>query len=384
MGRHNNDSTVRGRSRPRVAHVVNSLNLGGAETLVVQMSRALRKDCDIHIVCLDEPGLWAKGLRKEQFPVYCMWRQPGIDLNVALRIAAFCKRNRIHIIHAHQCTPWFYGAFSRYLYKNTKLLFEEHGRFYPEVENPKKKNVNRMLIQPRTHRMTAVSEDVKKRLVRYEGLSEEKIAVVYNGVEPSPNLSREEKSALRNELGVPDDAFLVGSVGRIDPIKNYPLFVNSLTDIMSQRKDIWGVVVGDGPSHQSLKRLIEARGVEDRFRLPGYRSDAGKLIQCMDLFILCSVSEGTSMALLEAMAAGVPVVVTDVGGSPEIVVRNETGWVVPSNDRKALTEAINDAVDNPRLAERYAQAGKKRYENSFRFSEMIRNYFTIYQELMNK
>jgi glycosyltransferase involved in cell wall biosynthesis len=370
--------------RPRIAYVVNSLNLGGAETLVVQMSRALRDDCDIVILCLDEPGLWAEEMRREGFPVYCTWRQPGIDLNTAYRIAAFCKRHRIDLIHAHQCTPWFYSGLSRYLYPRPRLLFEEHGRFYPEVDSRKRVWVNRMVIQPRTHRVTAVSEDVKNRLVRYEGISADKIAVVYNGVTPPTDLSIEEKAALRQSVEVPTDAFLVGSVGRIDPIKNYGLLVDSLADIMPERRNVWGIVVGDGPSRGSLERQIAKRGLEDRFKLPGYRSDAKKLIQCMDVFVLCSVSEGTSMALLEAMTAGVPVVVTDVGGNPEIVIRDKTGWVVPSNDRNALAGAISAAAGDPRLAGQYARAGKERYERRFRFQTMIRTYLGIYEGLLGK
>ena len=369
--------------RPRIAYVVNSLNLGGAETLVVQMSRALRDDCDIFILCLDVPGLWAEEMRREGIPVYCMWRQPGIDLNAAFRIAAFCKRHRIDMIHAHQCTPWFYSGLSRYVYPRPRLLFEEHGRFYPEVDSRKRVLVNRMLIQPRTHRITAVSEDVKNRLVRYEGVSADRIAVVYNGVAPPEDLSHDEKAALRRSVGVPMDAFLVGSVGRIDPIKNYEMLVDSLADIMPDRRNVWGIVVGDGPSRGSLERQIRDCSLGDRIRLPGYRSDAKKLIQCMDLFVLCSVSEGTSMALLEAMAAGVPVIVTDVGGNPEIVVRDKTGWIVPSNDRKKFAGAIAEALDNPRHAKRIGDAGKKRHRELFEFETMIAHYLDIYKGLGN-
>ena len=365
----------------KIAYVVNSLNLGGTETLVVQMSQALAGDYDITVLCLDEPGIWASDLRKKDIAVHCLWRQPGMDLRVSFRIASFCKQNRISIIHAHQCTPWFYSALSRLLNPEPRLLFEEHGRFYPEIENRNRAIFNSLLIQPLTHRMVAVSEDVRRRLVRYEGLDSPRIEVVYNGVSPIATLTSEDRSVLRASIGIPQGAFLIGSVGRLDPIKNYPLLIESFSSLIHIHPQIFGIIAGDGPDMDSLRLRINSLGLEDRFILLGYRADARKIIQCLDLFILCSVSEGTSMALLEAMSAGVPVAVTEVGGNPEIVLRGETGWVVPSGDQTGLTAAISEAVSDPATAQQYRSAAQKRYEANFSFHRMLDKYRTLYDRL---
>ena len=112
--------------------------------------------------------------------------------------------------------------------------------------------------------------------------------------------------------------------------------------------------------------------------------DAGlPLVQCLDLFTLCSLSEGTSMALLEAMAGEVPVAVTDVGGNPEIVEANKTGWVIPSGDTEQLTNVILEAATNPQLANQYATAGKQRFEEKFTFGRMIGEYRRIYQAMVS-
>ena len=178
----------------RIAYVVHSLNLGGTEQLVVKMSRAYLREFEIFVVCLDEPGLWAEGVRKDGIAVYCLWRQPGFDISVALKLARFCREKQIDIIHAHQCTPWQYAALSRMFYARPKLLLEEHGRHYPEKKNPKRAIFNKLFAQPLTHTITAVSEDVKKRLILYEGLNGRKIEVVYNGTSPKKTLVHEERN----------------------------------------------------------------------------------------------------------------------------------------------------------------------------------------------
>ena len=166
---------------PNLAYVVHSLNPGGTEKLIVEMSLAFASEFDVAVMCLDEPGLWAAELRAKGIPVHCLWRQPGLDLAMPVRLANHFRRSNTQIIHAHQCTPWFYAALSRLLHSAPRLLLEEHGRFFPEVQNPKRVFVNRLLVRKLTHRFVAVSSDIRMRLQRYEGLNAERIEVIYNG-----------------------------------------------------------------------------------------------------------------------------------------------------------------------------------------------------------
>ena len=128
--------------------------------------------------------------------------------------------------------------------------------------------------------------------------------------------------------------------------------------------------------------LVKRLGLANVVRLTGFRGDARRLAQCMDLFVLSSFSEGTSMALLEAIAAGVPVAVTDVGGNPEVVIDVRTGWVVPSDDRQMMTAAILDAARDPSKRQALAEAAKLRFEERFTFSGMLDSYRAIYRSLL--
>lgn len=368
--------------RPNLAYVVNSLNPGGTEKLVVEMSLEFAVEYNVTVLCLDEPGAWAAGLRAEGIPVHCLWRQPGLDLAIPFRLASHFRRLNTHIVHAHQCTPWFYAALSRLIYPAPRLIFEEHGRFFPEIESLKRVLVNKMLIKKLTHRFVAVSDDIRGRLQKYEGLDARRIAVIHNGVKTEPPLTPEAREALRSELGFDPGCFVVGTVGRFDPIKNLPMLVGSLARACKTIGNLRGLLVGDGPVFTQIRSLVDTEGLSGRVRLTGFRDDARKLIQCMDLFVLSSYSEGTSMALLEAMAAGVPVVVTNVGGNPEIVVGSETGWIVPSGSVVELTAAIQGSVMENTKRKKYAEAAKYRFEARYTFDRMIESYRHHYRMLV--
>jgi len=369
-------------ARPGLAYVVNSLHPGGTEKLVVEMSLAFAAEFDLRVFCLDEPGLWAERLRVRGIPVYSLWRQPGLDVDIPVKLARHFRQQRTQIVHAHQCTPWFYAALARLLYPTSRLLLEEHGRFFPEVENRKRAWFNRWIIKPLTHCVVAVSEDVRERLRCYEGLQHQAIAVVYNGVAPEPLLNTATRTALRREWGFTPEDFVVGTVGRCDSIKNLPLLVNSLARAGAEAPNIRGLLVGDGPDFAATHALIERLKLTNRILLTGFRDDARTLVQCMDLFVLSSFSEGTSMALLEAMAAGVPVAVTAVGGNPEVVIKGQTGWVAPSDSVEALTAAMLEAVSDPEKRRVFARAGQQRFEECFNFGRMIETYRQIYRDIL--
>lgn len=368
--------------KPVLGYVVNSLNPGGTEKLVVEMSRAFRQEYEVQVYCLDEPGLWAGELRREGVAVHCLWRQPGLDLAVARRLAHSFRAAGTHIVHAHQCTAWFYGALARIACQRPRLLLEEHGRFYPEADRPLRRLVNRLVIRRLTHQFVAVSADIRERLERFEGLDSRQIDVVYNGVTPPPIIDGHRRASLRAELGLSPEDIVIGTVGRFDPIKNLPMLVESLASASRRNSRVRGLLVGDGPQFARVQEMVSQQGLDGRVVLTGFREDARILTQCMDLFVLASLSEGTSMALLEAMAAAVPVAVTAVGGNPEIVLGGSTGWTVPSGDVASLARVLEEGAASPELRVRFGEAGRARFQAQFTFDGMIARYREIYRQLL--
>lgn len=369
--------------KKRIAYVVHSLNLGGTERLAADMAMAMRHQFDIRIICLDEPGIWAETVRKAGIPVMALYRQPGLDLRLPLMLARYARQNHIHLFHAHQCTPWFYAGLSRMIHPATKLLFEEHGRLYPEIENLQRRLFNRVVLQQLTHQAVAVSNDVKNRLFLYEGLDPEKIQVVYNGTRPVAAMGAEERQALRLRFGLKQSDFVAGFSGRLDPIKNLALIIDGYQRAKAKCPDLKILIIGDGPLHVELKEKIDHLKLRDHILLAGYHPDAAKLAAIMDVFLLVSFSEGTSMALLEAMSAGIPAIVTDVGGNPEIVVHNQTGWIIPSGDPIALAVALAEASKDKAKRQILGINAQNRYLEKFTFNGMIDQYNHIYNELLD-
>ncbi len=369
-------------TRPGLAYVVNSLDPGGTERLVVEMGLAFAADFEVHVYTLDGPGAWAALLRQGGVPVIPLGRQPGIDLSVASRLAGHLRRTSARIVHAHQCSPWFYAALSRYLYRPPRLLLEEHGRFWPEPDSPRRRIANRLAIVPMTDRFVAVSEDIARRLVRYEGIPGGRIQVIRNGVTPAEPCCPAERARRRAELGLRPEEFVVGTVGRFDPIKNLPALVDALAEAARLVPALRGVFVGDGPQRGEIESRLRASGLAGRVITIGHREDVRRLVPCFDLFALASLSEGISVALLEAMSAGLPAVVTAVGGNTELVTDGDTGWVVPSDDRGALARAIVAAAADPAERARRGREGGLRFASQFTMTSMLEAYRVLYRELL--
>lgn len=371
-------------TKPTIGYVVISLNPGGTERLVTDMALFLAARFNIVVFCLDEPGAWANKLRKAGIPVHCMWRQSGLDFSVSFRLARLFKKWNVSLIHAHQCTPWFYSALSRIIYPKTRLLFEEHGRFFPELDRPIRRWVNRLLIRKLTHRFVAVSKDIRDRLVKYEGLNSDDIEIVYNGVKPPPEITREKRHSLRKSVSFSEQDFVVGTVGRLNSIKNIPMLVSSVGMASRDIPNLRCLIVGGGEEYGSVEEAIVKQDLTEYVKLTGFRTDAVELTQCMDLFVLSSLSEGTSIALLEAMAAGIPVAVTAVGGNPEVVIDDLSGWLVPSGDVTRLSGVIREAVLSPEKTHLLATGGQRRFYEMFSIDQMLERYTEIYDEMIGK
>ena len=366
----------------RIAYVVHSLNLGGAERLAVDMALVLAREYELCVICLDEPGLWAESVRGKHIPVHCVYRQPGIDLRVPLALARFARTHGIDLWHAHQATPWFYAGLSRFAYRGVKLLFEEHGRHYPENLSAKRIRFNRWVLQPRTHAVVAVSRDIQRRLALYEGLDPNRIRVIPNGAPVPPSITQKQRRELRCKAGVQEHDFLLGTVGRFDGIKNLPLALKAMAELSRRHPQLKCVLVGDGPERAKVQQEVTRLGLEGRVLLPGYQDDPATWTALLDCFFLVSFSEGTSMALLGAMAAGLPAIVTNVGGNSELVLHGRTGWVIPSNDSRALSTAIDEAVSQPEQCQIRGHAARHRYYTAFTFEAMLAQYRDLYAEVL--
>ena len=213
-------------------------------------------------------------------------------------------------------------------------------------------------------------------MVEFEYIPKEKVEVVYNGI--SPLKVNAIKKATRQELNLPENAFVFGTIARLDPIKNQKLMIKAFANVAVKVKHIYLVVVGDGDLREELVSLTKQLNIVERVRFTGYKSNPTKYLDLMDIFLLPSLSEGTSMTLLEAMSIGKPCIVTNAGGNPEIVKHLETGLVTENDNEEELTVAIESLIDSP-VIPNYSKNALVRFNAQFQVNRMMEQYSNLYK-----
>lgn len=361
---------------PRILQVVLSLNPGGTERLVVELASRLHASMPMAVCCLDEPGAWADRLRERGIGVTALGRRPGFRPGVGRDVARAAALHGAAVVHAHHYSPFVYSALARLWQPSLRLVFTEHGRLSDAPPSPRRRLANHMLALA-AHRAFAVSADLREHLVG-EGWRAGQVGVIHNGIEVGSPPSAGDRARVRAALGVTDDTFVVGTVARLDPVKDLGVLVDAAGQLGTTRR-VRLVIVGDGPEMLRLKQAAAACRTAEVTWL-GHRDDARDWLAGFDVFVNSSTSEGVSLTILEAMAAERPVVATRVGGTPEVVTE-DSGRLVPARDPKALCAALHDLAADPALRERLGRDARRRVDRHFTLTRMVQDYADVYASL---
>ena len=361
---------------PSVLQVVLTLNPGGTERLVLDLVRRLADRSRQAVCCLDEAGAWGEELRAGGTPVTVLGRRPGFHPTLARGIASAAGDAGATVLHCHQYSPFVYGALARLRRPGLRVVFTEHGRLSDAPPSRKRRMLNPVLARAAT-RIVSVSHDLKRHMVS-EGLPETRIEVVHNGIDLGPPPDPNAALALRQRLHFRSDAFVAGTVARLDPVKHLQALVEAVGLLRQRGRESYAGVVGDGPERGRLEAETRARGLERAIHFLGHRDDARTFLPGLDVYVNSSVSEGISLTILEAMAAGVPVVATRVGGTPEIV-DDEVGRLVPSRDAAALADAMAGLAGQPAVRQSLGRAARARVVERFTIEAMVDRYLQLYR-----
>jgi glycosyltransferase involved in cell wall biosynthesis len=363
--------------RKRIAHVTFDMSIGGAEQVIYQIiENRDRRRFDVSILCLNKPmGAFGNELAKKGYDVFVFGRRPGLDVKLISWIRKYISRNKVDILHCHQYTPYVYGVLGAALTR-TKVIYTEHGRFYPEQRRLKRLIVNPFLCLL-TDYVTAISYATRDALVQFEKFPVGKIHVVYNGIDERKYRGAEEEG-LKESLGICDSAEVLGTVARLDAIKNQSMMLKALKIVHQTYPNTYLIIVGDGPERKRLESQAAAFGLSQYVIFAGFKVDAHRFYRIMDIFLLTSFSEGTAMTLLEAMASGVACIATDVGGNREILEDNVSGVIVPSDDELTLAERICQLINDKKVRQKIGEAGTKRFYEKFTVDKMVKAYEKMY------
>lgn len=370
-------------TRPvRVAFVVHLMQVAGAEVLVRETIRRLRDRIAPTIFCLDAVGRIGEELVAEGIDLVCFNRRPGRDFGVSRKMAAAIRERDIQVIHAHQYTPFFYSALAKPLCGfRPRLILTEHGRHYPDRVSPLRRAVNRLVLDRCADAVTACCRFSAEGLSRTDGFAGARIGVIENGIEVEQYGPPADRDLAKEDAGLdPSRRYLI-HVARHHPVKDQPTLIRGFAQAVPDLPGVDLLMVGDGPLRPDLEALALQLGIAGRVKFLGIRTDIPDLMRAAEVFALTSLSEAASLTLLEAMASGLPAIVTAVGGNGEIVRREREGLLFPRADAAGCADAIRRLFRDPELAARLGAAGRERAVERYQLSGTVEAYYDLYRRL---
>jgi sugar transferase (PEP-CTERM/EpsH1 system associated) len=377
------------RSPPLVAHVIHRLAIGGLENGLVNLINTMPAERFRHaIVCLTDFTDFRSRIRRPDVEVVALGKQPGLDLSVHRRFWRLMRSLRPAIVHTRNLAAlefqWVAAAAGV-----AARIHGEHGWDTLDLHGRNAKyNRLRRLTRAVVGRYIALSHDIERWLIEIVRARPARVTQIYNGVDterfrPAPRGIRE--PVLPAGFAGPED-IVFGTVGRLEPVKN-PLhlveaFVELARTAPALRPNLRLAVVGDGSLRPSVLERLDSAGLLAQAWVPGARDDVPQVLRALDVFVLPSLNEGISNTILEAMASGLPVVATRVGGNPELVEAGRTGFLPIASSVAGLAEALGHYAQSAELRVLHGRAGRVRVESHFSLAAMTGAYLRAYEEIL--
>lgn len=362
----------------KILHLVLSMDTGGLENGVVNIINGLDETKFTSVLCCIKHGGDLISRINKDIKVIELNHYSGIEYQPLKELKRVISEESIDIVHTRNHKPFLFGFIAAKILSRTALVHSEHGKDYPF-------NIIKMFIQKMctyfTNEVVALTRDIKSNMVRHVGIRSEKIQVIINGVDTVKFSPSVKKPELIREFGIMEGDIVVGAVGRMVAVKNYPELLLSARDVISVCPNIKFIIIGDGPELETIKGLTHHYGLTENVYLPGNRDDIDDVLRLLDVYVLTSTNEGLSNTLLEAMSTSLPVVVSRVGGNTEIVNSDLVGYTYLSGDNDELTNKILKLYKNKELRENIAASARNHVIENYSLDNMINNYSNLYENV---
>jgi glycosyltransferase involved in cell wall biosynthesis len=350
---------------------------GGAEQFTLLVKGLREKGHNLHTVCVSGSPLEER-MRNEGFNVLALPMWNDVDLYSALRIAHYCLQNNIEIIHAMHSRGHSVALLAEYLMRRIPLVVTRRVSFFIQ-DNLYTRFKYR---NKRIDKFICVSEAVKKELINFK-ISDEKINVIYSGVDTEKFRPKDKDSKLLEKLGIPLSKPIVGGIANFSKWKGQKIFIESAKIVKERKLNVHFLLAGAGNDGEPVRGWVEANGLKDMFTLHGFVDHVPSFMSLIDVFVSPSVgAEGLSGTLREALAMGLPVIATDVGGNKEIVKHMESGVIVPPSVPEAIADGIEFMLKNREKARSMAETGRKFVIENLSVKKMVERTERIYLELV--
>ena len=379
------------RQSPLVTHIIYALGTGGLENGLVNIINRTPPERYRHaIICLTNAQEFANRITVPDVRIVELHKKPGHDPAMYWRLWQALRQLAPAIVHSRNLAALETQTLG-VIMPGVKRVHGEHGRDVHDIDGTNwKYRMLRKVLSPMIHRYIAVSRDLASWLSASIGISTDRIYQIYNGVDQNRFCPLQEgaTAVLPEGFVAAEGSIVLGCVGRLVEVKNQGSLLEAmhiLLQIRPQwRQDLRLVLVGDGPLKKRLQQRVMELGIGDLVWLAGDREDIPDLLQAMDIFVLPSLGEGISNTLLEAMATGLPVVATHVGGNPELIEHGYNGYLVPVADSRALAEALKGLIESTEARQRMGENGLQKIRQRFDWDSTVAAYLGVYDELLGR
>lgn len=362
----------------RVLQIIPTLDRGGAEKQLTLLAAGLRRaEIDVRVLALTRGGPLEAELGRADVPCEVIGKSWKFDPRALWRLTRRIRELKPDLVHTWLFAANSYGRWAAWRAGVRRLVAGER------CVDPWKSwelTVDRYLAK-RTMRIVTNSSGVRDFYVNH-GLPAEKFTLIPNGISPAPAAAPYSRAEFLESLGLPSDVRLVGAVGRLWPQKRYKDLIWAADLLKVIRDDTHLLISGEGPQRWHLERFRDQCEVQDRVHFLGHREDVPRWLPLLDCFWLGSGYEGQSNSLMEAIAAGVPVVVSDIAGNRDLVESERTGLLFPVGDRAMLARQTRFLLENPQEARALAEAARHRLEQEFSVSQMVARHLELYRQLL--
>jgi sugar transferase (PEP-CTERM/EpsH1 system associated) len=375
--------------QPRlVVHLVHQLEMGALENGLFNLIRHMPPDRYRHaIVCLKDTSEHHPQIKERGIEIISLNKREGKDFGHYMRMYKTLRALQPDLIHTRNLYG-FEGQLVAALAGIKLRVHGEHGRDMSDLTGKRLKyQLLRRVLRPLIGHFIAVSADLEHWLIDSVGAEPERVSQISNGVDSVQFHPRLGPPAAVGPAGfMQDNAFVIGSVGPMGDVKNYPTLVDAFLRLIASphpaHQRLRLLIVGDGPARAECLDMLNRAGASHRAWLPGERTDIAQLLRAMDLFVLPALAECSSSTILEAMATGLPVIATAVGGTTELVHPGFTGILVPPRSPDLLAAAIADYCRIPEMGARHGMRARSQVIAHHSLPAMARGYLAVYDKLL--
>ena len=364
-----------------IIQCVNNLDIGGVERMVLSLARRI-KDRGYHsaICCIENCGTLADEAEQMGISVQALNMSKNGKLTTLRALCAFLRQRKPVVIHSHNFKPFYYSALATMLHASNGHIHTRHGALLHHQPVAWRYR----LLRSGVDAWVTVSADRQSELAARTGLLPTAIHVLANGVDTEKFCPATDKPAIRRQLNLPVAAPAIMVAARLAPEKDLLTLLQAFRLVRQQLPlaELW--LAGDGPERANLERATGELGLSTAVRFLGARDDIHRLLQATDVFALSSLSEGLSIALIEAAACGVPIVATAVGGNGEVVNPPNGGQLVPVGNPSAMATALISILSNSELSATMGRAARHHAEKNFGVMQMANAYFQLYHAALHR